>query len=123
MMGKLWPRMLTVCTGGPGHVRLLREHIVLETGEGVVPPAEVRLKPVEGRPRIAHVEHRLIVGGRGSGVILNLQLGGFECGSGLGWADTVRPWEYRDFCMVTINVIYSHSHWNGIVDMLQVLFA
>ena len=89
MMGKLWPRMLTVCTGGPGHVRLLGEHIVLETGEGVVPPAEVRLKPVEGRPRIAHVEHRLIVGGRGSDVILNLQLGGFECSSSLWGADTV----------------------------------
>ena len=33
--------MLTVNTGGPGHVRLLGEHIVLETGEGVVPPVEV----------------------------------------------------------------------------------
>ena len=41
MMGKLWPRMLTVGTGGPRHVRLLGEHIVLETGEGVVPPTEV----------------------------------------------------------------------------------
>ena len=33
--------MLTVCTGGPGHVRLLREDIVFKTGEGVVPPIEV----------------------------------------------------------------------------------
>ena len=96
MLGKLWPRMLTVCTGGPGHVRLLREHIVFETGEGVVPSAEVQLKPVEGWPRIAHVEHGLVVGGWGGRIVLHLQLGGFEGGSGLGRADTVRPWEYRD---------------------------
>ena len=56
MMGKLWPRMLTVCTGGPGHVRLLGEDIVLQTGEGVVPPCEVRLEPVEGGSGIAHIE-------------------------------------------------------------------
>ena len=123
MMGKLWSRMLTVDTGGPGHVRLLGEDIVLETGEGVVPPVEVRLESVEGGSGIAHVQHGLVVGGRGGGVILNLQLGGFEGGSGLGRADTVRPWECRDYRMVTIHVIYSHSHWKGIADMLQVLFA
>ena len=88
-----WPRMLTVNTGGPGHVRLLRENIVLETGEGVVPPAEVRLEPIEGGSGIAHIQHGLVVGGRGGVVVLNLQLGGIIGGSGLGRADTVRPWE------------------------------
>ena len=72
MMRALWPSLLTVDTDGPGHVRLLGEDIVLETCEGVVPPCEVRLKPVEGGPRIAHVKHSLIVGGRGGVVILNL---------------------------------------------------